>query len=114
MSGLSLGNEIYSISMSLHSSLVIPSSVLKSLRVLASLLLCVHERTSACTLAGDAGPAAGLTFEALDESVKRRFNFESARNRNRPESLDPSEDNWYEANPCRTSPYRSFQLTVGL
>ena len=92
--------------MPLHSSSVIPSFVLKSLRVLASLWLCVDERRSVCTFSRP-------TFEVLDESVKRRSNFEATGNCNRVESSDPMKDCRYKVNPCRTSAYRSLQLTIG-
>ena len=66
ISGLSFGNEMYSTSMSLHSSFVIPSSVCESSSVLASFLARVDERRSVRSLAGGVGLRTGLTFELLD------------------------------------------------
>ena len=67
-----------------------------------------------CYLADGPGRAAGLTFEELDESVQKGSNFEVPMNCNSVESLDPLKYNRYEVVPCRTSSYRSFQLTVRL
>ena len=52
--------------------------------------------------------------EVLDESVEGISNFEVPWNYNLVEPLVPSKDNGYEVDPCRTSAYRSFQLTIGL
>ena len=99
--------------MSLHSSLVIPSSVSKSLRVSASFLACADERRSVYSLAGGVGLRGEPTFEVLDEIVERRANFQVDWNWNLVESLEPSKDNRYEVDPCRMCAYGSFQLTVG-
>ena len=56
----------------------------------------------------------GLLSRYWMEVFERRSNFEVAWNCNWVETLDPSKDNRYEVNPCRTFAYRSFQSTVGL
>ena len=82
-----------SIFRSLHSSSVIPSSVPKSLTVSASVLLCVDELRSVRSLAGDAQPPAGPSFEVLHKGVQGRFRFAVASNCHPAESRDSSKDN---------------------
>ena len=55
-----------------------------------------------------------MRLHADYKSVQKISNFEAVWNCNWVESRDSSKDNRYEVEPCRTSAYRSFQLTVRL
>ena len=63
---------------SLHSSLVIPSSVSDSSYMSAPCWTCVDECRSGRSLACGVGFPTGIASEALDESIKRRSSFEAA------------------------------------